>query len=306
MPFAIRRAGHVVLRMREPLIARDFLEQVLGLQTAGQEGESFFFLTAHPVSNHHMIAVRGGAAKRLPEPDRQIGMISVAYEATDLEELQRLAERVDEQGARYGVKVTDPLKRDDSAGDAFTCDDADGNRLEFFSSAERSAEPRSRGAIKAGIRRTSHLNLRCADLERSQRFYEGALHLFPVSRSASGRTYFSGDPASRRPVLGLEQARDTNVPVPTPREMYGMEHFSLEVGSFEQLCEAYEELERSGISVHHTMDHGVTNSVYFIDPDGNLMEIYHDVPRAEYRNPENPFGNFGSIEERLAAHAPVA
>jgi catechol 2,3-dioxygenase len=289
--------------MRDPHIARDFLEQVLGLQTSGQEGESFFFLTAHPVSNHHMIAVRGGAAKRLPEPHRQIGMISIAYEVTGLEELQRLAERVDEQGASYGVKITKPLAQGDSAEDTFTCDDADGNRLEFFSNAERTPERRASQAIKASIRRTSHLNLRCADVERSQRFYEDALHLFPVSRNASGRTYLSGDPESRRPVLGLEQARDLGVPIPTPREMYGMEHFSLEVGSFEQLCEAYAELERSGVSVHHTMDHGVTNSVYFVDPDGNLMEIYHDVPRAEYRNPENPFGNFGPIEERLAAHA---
>jgi catechol 2,3-dioxygenase-like lactoylglutathione lyase family enzyme len=44
MRFAIRRASHVVLRMRDPHIARDFLEQVLGLQTSGQEGESFFSL----------------------------------------------------------------------------------------------------------------------------------------------------------------------------------------------------------------------------------------------------------------------
>jgi catechol 2,3-dioxygenase len=250
-----------------------------------------------------MIAVRGGSAKRLPEPHRQIGMISIAYEVTDLEELQRLAERVDEQGASYGVKITESFAHDESAGAAFTCDDADGNRLEFFSNAESKSERRAQHANKARIRRTSHLNLRCADVERSQRFYEDALHLFPVSRSTGGRTYLSGDPESRRPVLGLEQARDLDVPIPTPREMYGMEHFSLEVGSFEQLCAAYAKLARSGVPVHHTMDHGVTDSVYFVDPDGNLMEIYHDVPRAEYRNPENPFGNFGSIEERLVAYA---
>ena len=36
------------------------------------------------------------------------------------------------------------------------------------------------------------------------------------------------------------------------------------------------------------MDHGVTNSVYLIDPDGNLIEIYHDVPRAEYADLGQP------------------
>lgn len=303
MSFTIRRAGHVVLRMREPLLARDFFEQVVGLQTFGQEGDSFFFLTAHPVSNHHMIAVRGGGAKRLPEPDRQIGMISVAYEVTDRDELQRLAERIAAQGASYGVTIREPLARGDRGVDAFTCEDKDGNRLEFFSAADGEPKRRAPQAIRVGIRRTSHLNLRCADLAASRHFYEDVLHLFVVGEGAGGRVYLAGDPASRQPVLGLEQAHDLDVPVPTPREMYGMEHFSLEVGSFEQLRDVYAELERNGIRVHHTIDHGVTNSVYVLDPDGNLIEIYHDVPRAEYRNPENPFGNFGSIEERLATHA---
>jgi len=303
MPFVIRRAGHVVLRLREPGVARDFLEQVLGMQTSSQEGDWFFFLTAHPVSNHHMIAVRGGAGSRLPEPDRQIGMISIAYEMTDQGALQRLAAEVAERGATYGVTVTQPITEDDDGTATFACDDADGNRLEFYSDLDGSAEPRAAHAGKTGIRRTSHLNLRCADVERSQRFYQDVLHLFPVPRSAGGRIYLSGDLVSRRPVLGLEQARNTDVPVPTPREMYGLEHFSLEVASFGQLCEAFAELKRSGVPVHHTMDHGVTNSVYFVDPDGNQIEVYHDVPRAEYRNAENPFGNFGPIEDRLSAHA---
>jgi catechol 2,3-dioxygenase len=81
--------------------------------------------------------------------------------------------------------------------------------------------------------------------------------------------------------------------------MFGMEHFSMELASFAQLQTAYRHLKSSGIDVHHTMDHGVTNSVYLIDPDGNLMEIYHDVPRAEYANPDNPFGSFGAIDDRL-------
>ena len=43
------------------------------------------------------------------------------------------------------------------------------------------------------------------------------------------------------------------------------------------------------MTIHHAVDHGVTNSVYFVDPDDNLMEVYHDVPRAEYADPLFPF-----------------
>ena len=89
--------------------------------------------------------------------------------------------------------------------------------------------------------------------------------------------------------------------MPTPQAMYGMEHFSLEMGSFVELQEIYRRFKGLGVTIDHTQDHGVTASVYFRDPDGNLMEVYHDVPRAEIPVPEDPFASFGGIEERLEA-----
>jgi catechol 2,3-dioxygenase-like lactoylglutathione lyase family enzyme len=223
------------------------------------------------------------------------------------------------QGPRFGVTIVGTEDRGTIYN--FICADKDGNRLEFYTAAPGEAagktpfelrgtideelahvpsDARRLASIKVGIRRTSHLTLRCRDLAKSLTFYEEALGLFPIA-DAHGRVYLSGDPATRRPVLALEQAIQMNVPVPTPRAMFGMEHFSMEVGSFEQLRHAFRHLKSSGAHLHHTVDHGVTNSVYCIDPAGNLIEIYHDVPRAEYRNPENPFGSFGSIEDRLEA-----
>lgn len=322
MSFTIRRAGHVVLRVRDPFEARELLERVVGLQTFGQEGDSFFFLTAHPVSNHHMIAVRGGTGERLPQPERQIGMISIAYEVSDLDELRRLYARLKAEGPAYGAAIVESEDLGNAYG--FTWSDRDGNRIEYYASlpgeeaagkapfeprgaidAALSAPPANEAhrpaAIRVGIKRTSHLTLRCKDLAASRAFYEELLGLVPVAQRSSGRVYLSGDAAMRQPVLALEPARDLDVPVPTPRRMYGMEHFSMEVASFAQLQAFYRHFREHGEPIDHTIDHGVTNSVYFHDPDGNLIEVYHDVPRAEYRNPENPFGRFGSLDERLAA-----
>lgn len=301
MEFTIRRAGHVVLRVTDPFRAREFLERVVGFQTFGQEGESFFFLTAHPVSNHHMIAVRGGKGERLPDSARQIGMVSVSYEVTDLDELRRLSARIADEGPGYGVSIVQPERQTTIA--AFTVADADGNWLEFYSRLPDAALPAVRRveAVRVGVRRTSHLTLRCKDQANSRAFYEEMLGLVVVEEAMDGRLALSGDPVTRLPVLVLAQARELGVPVPKPREMYGMEHFSMEVASFAHLQNVYRHLRERGAHVHHTIDHGVTNSVYVIDPDGNLIEVYHDVPRAEYRNPENPFGNFGPLEERLEA-----
>jgi catechol-2,3-dioxygenase len=300
--FTIRRAGHVVLRVTDPVGMKNFLEQVIGFKTAGQEGP-LIFLTAHPVSNHHMIAVRSGKAQeRLPDPNRQIGMISIAYEVKSYYELRRLYRRIQDMGDAFCAKIL----RSENDGQVYTfvCADKDGNWFEFYSHVDdKSADISATTAdadtepVPVAIRRTSHLTLRCRDRAASQAFYENVLALSSIA-DTNGRLYLAGDRDAGHPVLALEQADELDVPLPAPKEMFGLEHFSLEVGSFSQLQEAYRRLKSLG-HVHHTMDHGVTNSLYFNDPDGNLMEVYHDVPRAEYKTPESPFAAFGPIDDRL-------
>jgi catechol 2,3-dioxygenase len=305
MDFTIRRAGHVVLRVTDLPRAKQFLEDVVGFQTYGQEG-SFYFLTANPVSNHHMIAVRSGkSGERLPDP-RQIGMVSISYEVNTFDELRRIYQRIKEQGPAFGATL---LRSEDFGSITnFVAADHDGNQLEFYcrrraddqtdlDAPVAAEDPKRLPNLRSGIRRTSHLTLRCTDLAASQAFYREMLHLVPIAE-ANGRVYLASAPDAQ-PVLALEQSSDADAPLPTPKKMYGMEHFSMELASFADLQNAYRHLKGNGVDVHHTMDHGVTNSVYLIDPDGNLIEIYHDVPRAEYANPDNPFGSFGSLDDRL-------
>ena len=322
MSFSIRRAGHVVLRVTDVVQTKAFLEQIIGFTTYGRIGRDFFFMTSHPVSNHHMIAVRPGkAGERLPDADRQIGMVSIAYEMTDLAGLHDLHQRIAAAEVTYPWRIL--ALEDRGAIYNLVLSDGDRNHYEFWcrvpgkEDAEirdltlRGSAALSAGDDKAGkaspaappsrleIRRTSHLTLRCRDIAKTQEFYENALGLFLVARDERDRRYFSGDRSSRRVVLALEPARDLDAPLPTPKVMYGMEHFSLEVTSFPELQNAYRQFKTLGVTVDHTQDHGVTASVYFHDPDGNLMEVYHDVPRAEIPVPEDPFVSFGGIEDRL-------
>ncbi len=324
MNFSIRRAGHVVLRVTDVVQTKTFLEQVIGFTTYGKIGRDFFFMTSHPVSNHHMIAVRPGkAGERLPDADRQIGMASIAYEMTDLAGLHDLHQRIVAAEAAYPWRIV--ALEDRGAIHNLVLSDGDRNHYEFWCRApgkedtafadltlcgtvtlstggsrnEAVKTPPAAPPSRLEIRRTSHLTLRCRDIAKTQEFYERTLGLFAVARDERDRRYFSGDPNTRRIVLALEPAKDLSAPLPTPKTMYGMEHFSLEVSSFVDLQNAYQRFKTVGVTVDHTQDHGVTASVYFHDPDGNLMEVYHDVPRAEIPVPEDPFVSFGGIEDRL-------
>ena len=322
MSFSIRRAGHVVLRVTDVVQTKAFFETVVGFTTYGRIGRDFFFMTSHPVSNHHMIAVRPGkAGERLPDADHQIGMVSIAYEMTDATALHDLHQRIaaaqtlypwrilalEDRGSIYNLVVTDgdknhyefwcraPGKEDAAIGNLTLRGQAALPANGEHGSKTAPAAPPSR----LEVRRTSHLTLRCRDIAATQQFYEKALGMFQAARDERDRRYFSADANTRRIVLALEPAANLDAPGPTPKTMYGMEHFSLEVSSFADLQSAYRRFKEVGVPVDHTQDHGVTASVYFHDPDGNLMEVYHDVPRAEIPVPEDPFVSFGGIEDRL-------
>jgi catechol-2,3-dioxygenase len=57
----------------------------------------------------------------------------------------------------------------------------------------------------------------------------------------------------------------------------GLHHMAWQLGSFEELRAAYRELKDSGVPVEAAVEHNVTRSIYFPDPDGNRVELYCDM-----------------------------
>ena len=57
----------------------------------------------------------------------------------------------------------------------------------------------------------------------------------------------------------------------------GLHHMAWQLGSFEELQAAYRDLKAMGVAVESTIEHNVTRSVYFRDPDGNRVELYCDM-----------------------------
>ena len=153
------------------------------------------------------------------------------------------------------------------------------------------------------IRRTGHLVLRVKDLERSKRFFTEILGLPLVGDNGKGMLFFSPDVNDNHHMLAIRQAKD-GAPLPDP-EQVGMEHVAYELGSFAELQDAYRIFKENGVRIRHVVFHGITKSIYFCDPDGNMLEVYCNVPPEEYRKTvANPYGLYGDISAELEGKSP--
>jgi catechol 2,3-dioxygenase len=148
------------------------------------------------------------------------------------------------------------------------------------------------------IKRTGHLVLRVKDLERSKRFFTEVLGLPLVGDNGKGMLFFSTDVKDNHHMLAIRQAND-GAALSDP-ERVGMEHVAYELGSFAELQEAYRIFKEHSVKIRHVVFHGVTKSIYFYDPDGNMLEVYCNVPPDEYRKSvRNPYGLYGDITDEL-------
>ncbi len=56
----------------------------------------------------------------------------------------------------------------------------------------------------------------------------------------------------------------------------GIHHTGFEYGSVDDLLATYERLKSQRIEPHMALDHGMTTSIYYVDPDGNSVELQSD------------------------------
>jgi hypothetical protein len=71
-------------------------------------------------------------------------------------------------------------------------------------------------------------------------------------------------------VLGLPHL------APVQHSASGLEHFSFTYATLGELLGNYERLKAAGIHPVWTINHGFTTSIYYADPDGNMIETQFD------------------------------
>jgi catechol 2,3-dioxygenase len=137
------------------------------------------------------------------------------------------------------------------------------------------------------VQELGHLVLYVRNLERSAAFYGEVLGwelASPVTLGVPAAAFTSG--RTHHELLLIEVGPNAAVQ-PSGRRL-GLYHFGLKIGdSDDALRDALVRLEEAGVPVVGATDHTVTHSLYILDPDGNEVELYVDVPGVDWKaNPE--------------------
>jgi catechol 2,3-dioxygenase len=136
------------------------------------------------------------------------------------------------------------------------------------------------------VRELGHLVLYVRDVKRSAAFYRDVLGwnqvMPPPDEDPVGAAAFSSG-RTHHELLLIEVGEDAT-PIPRGRRV-GLYHFGLDVGdSDDDLRAAVARIEDAGATIVGASDHTVTHSVYLLDPDGNEIELYVDVPGVDWRS----------------------
>ena len=117
--------------------------------------------------------------------------------------------------------------------------------------------------------RVGHLVLNVKDVGASTKFYTEILG-FDISRQTETGTFLTCGKIHHD--LALFQAPVDALPVTNGQ--LGLNHFAVQVANIDDLKEVYENLKDKDVTLDHNTDHGMTSSVYFLDPDGNRIEFF--------------------------------
>lgn len=115
--------------------------------------------------------------------------------------------------------------------------------------------------------------MRVANLDASLAFYGELLGIREIAREGpTARLSASGSPIE---LLRLTEIADAK---PRPPHTTGLFHVAIRVPHRTELANVIRHLQAARWPLHGFANHGVSESAYLSDPDGNGIEIYSDLP----------------------------
>jgi catechol 2,3-dioxygenase len=122
-------------------------------------------------------------------------------------------------------------------------------------------------------RKLGHIVLKVRDAAKSRDFYTRTLGLKVAHEDVERGAVFLSFGEAHHDLALFQLATGAAPDAAQP----GLHHMAWQLGSVEELQAAYRELKALGVPIESTVEHNVTRSIYFPDPDGNRVELYCDM-----------------------------
>ena len=144
-----------------------------------------------------------------------------------------------------------------------------------------SEQPANDPAAAPRVLALGHVVLKVRSLDVSVPFYRDVLGLREVTRYGHSMVFFScGENHHDLALLEL----GVGAPLQNPQGV-GLYHVAFKVGdSLDRLRAFKSRLEAAGVEILGMSDHRVSQSLYFVDPDGITIEAYVDADPSVWRD----------------------
>jgi len=135
----------------------------------------------------------------------------------------------------------------------------------------------------AGI---GHVHLKVSDIDRALAFYTDVLGFDRIQRMGDHAAFISAGGYHHHIGLNTWHSRRGS---PAPSHHTGLYHFAIRYPTRRDLARAVRRVVSAGVPLQGVADHGVSESIYLSDPDGNGIELTYDRPESEW--PRDAAGN---------------
>jgi len=144
------------------------------------------------------------------------------------------------------------------------------------------------------IKGLSHVVLYVNDLEKMTAFYRDVLGLVKYREHTGRMVFLTADPEIEDHQLALVRGREGQGKI--------IAHIAWRVESPADVKAFYEKFKALGVPIDHCVSHayeemGNTVSCYFLDPEGNCLEIYALVAERDEKRINRPLDMDKSVEE---------
>jgi catechol 2,3-dioxygenase len=123
-----------------------------------------------------------------------------------------------------------------------------------------------------------HVHLKVSDLDRAIEFYRDVLGFELQQRMGDQAAFLSAGGYHHHIGLNTWESKGGSPPPPGTTGLY---HLAIRFPDRKALAQTLKRVVEARIPIGAS-DHGVSEAIYFSDPDGNGIEIYRDRPKEEW------------------------